>query len=74
MASLSSGAYLTLFRPPSQELSRRLGRERCWRVVWPTTATEVPGSEFMMPAAEVCHSLPPKAYSLLLELTQKPNA
>jgi len=32
----------------AEELSRRLGRERCWRVVWPTTQAEVPGSEFIM--------------------------
>lgn len=32
----------------AEELSRRLGRERCWRVVWPTTPAEVPGSEFIM--------------------------
>jgi twinkle protein len=32
----------------AEELSRRLGRERCWRVMWPTTLAEVPGNEFIM--------------------------
>jgi hypothetical protein len=35
----------------AEELARRLGRERCWRVKWPQSPVDLPGSAFTSPSS-----------------------